>query len=44
MTFFFKILKGFFCILTIVVGMIYMRGEELFSEKNFLLMKSIFVP
>ena len=40
---FFKVLRWFFFFLTIVRGIVYMRGEVLF-EKNFELIKLIVVP
>jgi len=40
---FFKVLRWFFFFLTIVTGIVYMRGEVLF-EKNFELIKLIVVP
>ena len=40
---FFKVLRWFFYFLTIVTGVVYMRGEVLF-EWNFELIKSIIVP
>lgn len=39
----FKVLRWFFFFLTIVTGVVYMRGEVLF-EWNFELIKSILVP
>ena len=39
----FKVLRWFFYFLTIVTGIVYMRGEVLF-EWNFELIKSILVP
>ena len=39
----FKVLRWFFFFLTIVTGIVYMRGEVLF-EKNFELIKLIVVP
>lgn len=39
----FKVLRWFFYFLTIVTGVVYMRGEILF-EWNFELIKSILIP
>ena len=39
----FKILRWFFYFLTVVVGIVYMRGEVLFGW-NFELIKSILIP
>ena len=39
----FKVLRWFFYFLTIVTGVVYMRGEVLF-EWNFELIKSILIP
>jgi hypothetical protein len=39
----FKVLRWFFYFLTIVTGVVYMRGEVLF-EGNYELIKSILVP
>ena len=39
----FKVLRWFFYFLTIVAGVVYMRGEVLF-EWNFELIKSIVIP
>lgn len=39
----FKVLRWFFYFLTIVTGIVYMRGEVLF-EWNFELIKSILIP
>ena len=39
----FKVLRGFFYFLTIVMGVVYMRGEILF-EWNFDLIKAILIP
>lgn len=41
---FFKLLRGFFFFLTIIVGIIYLRGEILFSAQNFILIKNILIP
>jgi len=41
---FFKVLKGFFFFLTLVVGVVYLRGDILFSEQAFDLIKIILVP
>jgi hypothetical protein len=41
---FFKVLRGFFLFLTIVVGIVYLRGEVLFSPDNFTLIKTILIP
>jgi hypothetical protein len=41
---FFKVLRGFFLFLTIVVGVIYLRGDLLFSPSNFTLIKTILIP
>ena len=41
---FFKILRGFFLFLTIVIGVVYLRGDLLFSAQNFQLIKTILVP
>ena len=39
----FKVLRWFFYFLTIITGIVYMRGEVLF-EWNFELIKSILIP
>jgi hypothetical protein len=44
MLFFFRILKGFFCLLTVVVGILYMRGDFLFPEEQFQMIKICVVP
>ncbi|MDD2537455.1 MAG: hypothetical protein PHU61_03115 [Candidatus Absconditabacteria bacterium] len=44
MRIFFKILKGFFFFLTLLVGIVYIRGDILFSPENFVLIKTILVP
>jgi hypothetical protein len=44
MRIFFKILRGFFLFLTIIVGIVYLRGGVLFSPQNFTLIKTILVP
>ena len=41
---FFKVLRWFFYFLTIVAGIVYMRGEVLFDENVFKLVKTILVP
>ena len=43
MQFLFKVIKFFFCLLTIAVGVIYMRGEFLFPEGNTLLLLKLFL-
>ncbi|MDR2191014.1 MAG: hypothetical protein LBP53_07840 [Candidatus Peribacteria bacterium] len=44
MRIFFKILRGFFLFLTMVVGIVYLRGDVLFSPQNFALIKTILIP
>lgn len=41
---FFKILRGFFFFLSIIVGVVYLRGDVLFSPQNFALIKNILIP
>jgi hypothetical protein len=38
------VLRGFFLFLTIVVGVVYLRGEVLFSPDTFTLIKTILIP
>lgn len=40
----FKVLKGFFYFLTIVVWVVYLRGEVLFDNDVFLTIKSLLIP
>ena len=40
----FKVLRWFFYFLTIVTGVVYMRGEVLFDESVFKLIKTILIP
>lgn len=40
----FKVLRWFFYFFTIITWVIYIRGEILFSEGNFELIKSIIIP
>jgi len=44
MRIFFKLLRGLFLFLTIAVGIMYLRGEILFSAQNFVLIKNILIP
>jgi hypothetical protein len=44
MRIFFKVLRGFFLFLTLVVGIVFIRGELLFSAQNFQLIKTILLP
>ncbi|MDR0651560.1 MAG: hypothetical protein LBG59_09545 [Candidatus Peribacteria bacterium] len=44
MRIFFKILRGFFLFLTIIVGIVYLRGDVLFSPQNFALIKTLLIP
>ncbi len=40
----FKVLKGFFYFLTIVVWVVYLRGEVLFDQNVFMTVKSLLIP
>jgi hypothetical protein len=40
----FKVLRWFFYFLTIVTGIVYLRGEVLFDESVFKLIKTILIP
>jgi len=40
----FKVLRWFFYFLTIVTGIVFMRGEVLFDESVFKLIKTILIP
>ncbi len=40
----FKVLRWFFYFLTIITGIIYVRGKDLFDERAFEITKSILIP
>lgn len=40
----FKVLRGFFYFLSIITGVIYLRGDVLFSSDVFELIKSFLIP
>ncbi len=44
MRIFFKVLRGFFLFLTLVVGVIFLRGELLFSPDVYALLQEILFP
>lgn len=44
MQIFFEVIKGFFFFATIVIGLIFLRGEVILGTKYFLIAKQLLIP